>query len=311
MAKENNLMFDYPVQEDRDKTFEQWLATFMKDGQARPNRFEAVIHFPPTIAENLKSQLPRDFTFRINSVSFPGKNLRTTTNENAYGPSYEIAQGLTYGEEIAIEFYLRNNHEERWVFNSWQDYIVSPTTYNVEYYNNYVGSIDVYQLDEQNHRTAGIKIKNAFPKTLNAMEVSNETASALLKHTVGFSFKEWIPLQAQGNPSDGKATWVEYPEYKETVVARRNAPPLGFDPRTPNSTRFPNTSRPVGAAFNDKFPGREKGIFEDAGKAFNDVLAARDKVVFAQQKVLAFRNFFKGITKNPLSNLGIGRGLRF
>lgn len=86
---------------------------------------------------------------------------------------------------------------------------------------------------------------------------------------------------------------------------------MGFDPRTPTQTMFPNTSRPVGAAFNDKFPGREKGIFEDAGKAFNDVLAARDRVVFAQQKVLAFRNFFRGITKNPISNLGIGRGLRF
>jgi len=310
MAKENNLMFDYPVQEDRDKTFEQWLATFQKDGQARPNRFEAVINFPPTVLENMKSQIPRDFTFRINSVSFPGKNLRTTTNENAYGPSYEIAQGLTYGEEISIEFYLRNNHEERWVFNSWQDYIVSPTTYNVEYYDNYVGSIEVYQLDEQNHRTAGIKIKNAFPKTLNAIEVSNETVSALLKHTVGFSFKEWIPLQAHGNPNDGKASWVEYPEYKEQVVSKRNAP-MGFDPRTPTQNMFPNTSRPVGAAFNDKFPGREKGIFEADGKAFNDVLAARDRVVFAQQKVLAFRNFFRGVTKNPISNLGIGRGLRF
>jgi hypothetical protein len=257
------------------------------------------------------SQLPRDFTFRINSVSFPGKNIRTTTDENIYGPSYEVAQGLTYGEEISIEFYLRNTHEERWVFNSWQDYIVAPDSYNVEYYRNYVADIEVYQLDEQNNRTAGIKIKNCFPKTLNAIEMSNETASALLKHTVGFSFKEWIPLQAQGDIASGKATWVEYPEYKEKVVTRRGAPSLGFGVGTPNSTRFPNTSRPVGAAFNDKFPGREKGIFEDAGKAFNDVLAARDKVVFAQQKVLAFRNFFKGITKNPISNLGIGRGLRF
>jgi hypothetical protein len=294
-----------------ENKFEEWLASMMKGGQARPNRFECNINFPAAIKANMVSQLPRDFTFRINSVSFPGKNIRTTTDENIYGPSYEVAQGLTYGEEISIEFYLRNTHEERWVFNSWQDYIVAPDSYNVEYYRNYVADIEVYQLDEQNNRTAGIKIKNCFPKTLNAIEMSNETASALLKHTVGFSFKEWIPLQAQGDIASGKATWVEYPEYKEKVVTRRGAPSLGFGVGTPNSTRFPNTSRPVGAAFNDKFPGREKGIFEDAGKAFNDVLAARDKVVFAQQKVLAFRNFFKGITKNPISNLGIGRGLRF
>ena len=52
-------------------------------------------------------------------------------------------------------------------------------------------------------------------------------------------------------------------------------------------------------------------MFEDASKAYNDVIAARDKVVFAQQKVVAFKNFFKGITRNPLSNLGIGRGRGF
>ena len=111
-----------------ENKFEEWLATMMKGGQARPNRFECNINFPAAIKANMVSQLPRDFTFRINSVSFPGKNIRTTTDENIYGPSYEVAQGLTYGEEISIEFYLRNNHEERWVFNSWQDYIVSPTT---------------------------------------------------------------------------------------------------------------------------------------------------------------------------------------
>ena len=292
-----------------ENKFEEWMAAFTTTGTARPNRFECIINFPDAIRANIMSQLPRDFAFRINSVSFPGKNIRTTTDENIYGPSYEVAQGLTYGEEISIEFYLKNTHEERWVFNSWQDYIVAPDSYNVEYYNNYVASIDVYQLDEQGHRTAGIKIKNCFPKTLNAIEMSNETVSTLIKHTVGFSFREWIPLEAHGDVASGKATWVEYPEYKEKVVTKRNAP-IGFG-GAPVKTGFPTGNRPVGTAFNDVFPGRQKGIFEDAGKAVNDVLAARDKVVFAQQNVLAFRNFFKGITKNPISNLGIGRGLRF
>ena len=48
-------------------------------------------------------------------------------------------------------------------------------------------------------------------------------------------------------------------------------------------------------------------MFEDIGKKVNDVLEARNQVVNFGNKVAAFRNFFKGITKstNPIGNLGI------
>ena len=250
---------------------DDFYATISKYGQAKPNRFECEVYLPELVRQASNTQLPRDLNLRIVGASFPGKNIRTTTDENIYGPSYEVAQGLTYGEEITLEFLLKQNHEERLVFNAWQDFILSPPTYKVSYYNDYVSNIRVYQLDEQGHRTAGIEIRNCFPKTVNAIEYNMDTTSQLIKSTVGMSFKEWVPLASKGA----------------------------------------DRGRAIGGDFVDSFPGRNKGMFEDAGKAFNDVLAARDKVVFAQQKVVAFKNFFKGITRNPLSNLGIGRGRGF
>ena len=196
-----------------ENKFEEWLATMMKGGQARPNRFECIINFPATIQANMVSQLPRDFTFRINSVSFPGKNIRTTTDENIYGPSYEVAQGLTYGEEISIEFYLRNTHEERWVFNSWQDYIVAPDSYNVEYYKNYVADIEVYQLDEQNNRTAGIKIKNCFPKTLKKRLLQEEVRLHLvlvLTHLILQGFQTQVDQLVQHLMTNSQAVKKVY-----------------------------------------------------------------------------------------------------
>ena len=81
------------------------------------------------------------------------------------------------------------------------------------------------------------------------------SASEIIKSTVGFSFREWIPLMPQGDATLGKATWVEYPEYKEKVVTKRGNP-LGMT--GPSGTQFPVGNRPVAAAFNDKFPGRQK-----------------------------------------------------
>ena len=287
---------------------DDFYATISKYGQAKPNRFECEVYLPELVRQASNTQLPRDLNLRIVGASFPGKNIRTTTDENIYGPSYEVAQGLTYGEEITLEFLLKQNHEERLVFNAWQDFIVSPTTYNVSYYNDYVSNIRVYQLDEQGHRTAGIEIRNCFPKTVNAIEYNMDTTSQLIKSTVGMSFKEWVPLASKGTTSGEKATWVVYDEYNEKPITRSNVPRgTILDTIQDGADR----GRAVGGEFVDSFPGRNKGMFEDAGKAFNDVLAARDKVVFAQQKVVAFKNFFKGITRNPLSNLGIGRGRGF
>ena len=287
---------------------DDFYATISNYGQAKPNRFECEVYLPELVRQASNTQLPRDLNLRIVGASFPGKNIRTTTDENIYGPSYEVAQGLTYGEEITLEFLLKQNHEERLVFNAWQDFIVSPTTYNVSYYNDYVSNIRVYQLDEQGHRTAGIEIRNCFPKTVNAIEYNMDTTSQLIKSTVGMSFKEWVPLASKGTTSGEKATWVVYDEYNEKPITRSNVPRgTILDTIQDGADR----GRAIGGDFVDSFPGRNKGMFEDAGKAFNDVLAARDKVVFAQQKVVAFKNFFKGITRNPLSNLGIGRGRGF
>jgi len=272
---------------------DKFLATL--DKSAKPNRFECQI-IPPQ-ALKMSAQLPRDLNLRIESVSFPGRNMRTTTDENIYGPTYEVAQGITYGEEVSITFLLKNNHEERWFFTAWQDYIVSPTTYNVSYYNEYVSRMEVFQLDENDRKTAGIQIRDVFPKTVNAIEFSNTSTNDIIRATVGMSFREWVPLAV--DPISGR--YSPYEEYDEVVVTKRGTPRL-FTKQSQNG--FP-ISRPIGTSHVDSFPGREKGIFEDAGKAFNDVIAARDRVVGAQQKVLAFKNFFKGITKKPFGNLGV------
>ena len=279
-----------------------FIATLNK-GTARTNRFEAEIIPPAALSRSgANGQLIRDLNLRIESVSFPGKNIRTTTNENVYGPTFEVAQGLTYAEEISVTFYLNSTHEERWFFNSWQDYIVSPTTYNISYYNEYVSRMRVFQLDQNDNRTAGIEIRDVFPKTINEIAFSQGSTNELVKGTVGMAFREWAPLEV--DPVTGRAT--VYQEYEEQAS--------GAGPRAPKNfalTRFNDSfprSRPISNNFIDLVPPRAKGIFEDAGQAFNDVLAARNQVVQAQQKVVAFKNFFKGITRssNPLGNLGIG-----
>jgi hypothetical protein len=276
--------------------FNQFTASLAK-GNARANRFETIFNLPTALQVSYERQ--KNLNIRLESVSFPGKNIRTVTNENTYGPTYEIAQGLTYGEEVSMTFLLQNNHEQRWIFNSWQDMIVSPTTYNVSYYNDYIGQVMVFQIDEQGKTSAGIILKDVYPKTIGAIEMSNASSNELVKTTIGFTFREWVPLEVDYI----SGAYREYPEYSPKTITRTRT---GLGRVIKDS--FPPQNRPTGTAHVDNFPGREKGMFEDAGRAVNQALEARNQVVQFGNKVAAFRNFFKGITKstNPLGNLGIG-----
>ena len=172
-----------------------------KGGPAFLNRFEVVIISPfeanPNIADD------RHTSFKVASASIPGKNLRTTTDENVYGPTYEMAQGVTYAESISMVFYLSGDHFERTYFMNWMDMIYSPSTYNLEYYDNYKRNIQIYQLNKSNERQAGISLLECYPKTIGAVEYAQDS-SEVGRIDIEFVFKEHFHIDGQGNAKNAE-----------------------------------------------------------------------------------------------------------
>ena len=114
---------------------DDFIASFSKfGGHALANRFEVKITSPQAIRAPIAD---RHVSFRVEAFTMPGKNIRTVTNETVYGPTYEMAQGLTYAEDISMTFFLSAEHFERQYFLKWQDLVVKPNNYNLEYYNEY------------------------------------------------------------------------------------------------------------------------------------------------------------------------------
>src|SRR6056300_1522889 len=177
-------------------TLDEFTATFSENkGPAHLNRFECFILSPyeanPTLAADRYASL------RVVSVTFPGKNIRTVTNETVYGPTYEMAQGLTYAESVSFNFYLSANHIEKEYFSNWIDFIYKPDTYNLEYYDNYNRSIELYQLNKSDKRISGMKLLNCYPKTIGPVEYAQD-AGEVATLSIEFAFKEHYLLDAQG-----------------------------------------------------------------------------------------------------------------
>ena len=178
-----------------------------RDGYAKANRYEVVILLPSGVtsgdfqgageaamATNVLSRLggetARRISFRCDSISIPGRNLRTQMNGNIYGPPHEIVQGQPFAPEAAT-FYCGSDLAERYFFEDWQKITYNPDTYNINYYKEYVGSVEIYQLNEQDERTYGCKLEEVFPKTVAAIAYGHGSSNTINKVSVEFAYRYW------------------------------------------------------------------------------------------------------------------------
>jgi hypothetical protein len=192
--------------------FDEWKAGFhTENGYAVPNRFEAIITTPPKMGARTitnpshgserKSDV-RSISLRCESVNLPGINLNTLTDSNIYGPTREIVDGVTYAEDITMVFPASSGLEERVFFEEWQKQAFDATTWNIGYYNDYVSVIDLYLLNRQNKRRFGLRIHEAFPKTIGPTDLSQAASNEIIKISVSFSFRYWSTLDIERTPEN-------------------------------------------------------------------------------------------------------------
>ena len=180
------------------------LSTFHSDeGYAIPNRFEVLILSPPkrgggittnAYAGSERGSDARAVSLRCESIQLPGRNLNTLTDSNIYGPTREIVDGVTYAEDISMTFQASSGLNERVFFEKWQKQAFDENTWNVGYYNDYVSEVHIYLLDRKDQRRYGLKLMEAFPKTIEATELNQGSNNELIKTSVSFAFRYWQTL---------------------------------------------------------------------------------------------------------------------
>ena len=175
-----------------------------RDGYSKANRYEVVIALPsgtnnPEAGDsaqsgNLLSQLhgetARRISFRCDSISMPGRNLRTQMNGNIYGPPHEMVQGQTFAD-VEATFYCGSDMAEKYFFEEWQKVSYNPQSYDLNYYKEYVGAVDIFALNEKNERTTGIRLVEAFPKTIGGIPFAHASSNTINKISVSFAYRYW------------------------------------------------------------------------------------------------------------------------
>jgi len=168
-------------------SLDEFRATIAGKDLARQNRFEVRITGP------VKSD--KQVNLLAESVSIPGQNIRSVPDDLRYGPARDHAQGVTYGD-ISMTFICTPGMQEKVYFEEWQKRIIDVgernSKWNAKWYVDYIGEIQIDQLDRQNQMNYQVTIVEAWPKTINAQEFTLSSNDSYQTVSVDFAYRYWF-----------------------------------------------------------------------------------------------------------------------
>ena len=174
-----------------------------ENGASLPSRYE-VLFFPPSgragsgvsfknIFANLGRGEQRDISMQCNKLNFPGRNLDTTVDTNIYGPTRTIVNGFSFAP-VSATFYCNENYKEKQFFETWQRLAYNPQTWSMQYYDDYVGKMEIYSLDRAGARRYGVRLWECFPRTIAQQALDATPAATPQTVDVEFTYRYWQNL---------------------------------------------------------------------------------------------------------------------
>ena len=157
-------------------------------GLASPNKFEVIFSVIPGAKAHEKTQL----NLMCDQVSLAGRDVQAVLDLQ-YGIRRQVVYNAPAYTPLSISFICTDNMEEKRILDKWNNKCVNTTKgFDVAYYDDYVGHLDVYVLDRSGkHRTYHMHYHEVYPKTVTAIELNHGTTNAALRVTAEIQYAYW------------------------------------------------------------------------------------------------------------------------
>ena len=175
------------------------------DGLARQSKFKVIIRPPDWL-----NQYRDGIELFCSDIEMPGHDLETVAQQHSSAPTRNMVTHHDFGGSIQASFYLSADLNEKAFFEAWQNTAVNPITHKANYYNNYVGSLEIYQLSQKSGTksadssgrsadaqrkgdlaTYGIDVTEVYPETIGAVDYSYSQGDEFATLDVEFGYREW------------------------------------------------------------------------------------------------------------------------
>lgn len=174
------------------------LASFRTQdgGYAKPSRYEVIIAPPPGYSAKVKGgpkDVVRKTSLEMAAVAFPGVQLQAEEDTNIYGPPRKIVRGQTFAE-IVTQIRCSADMKEKNFIDTWQRLAAPRTDFSVGYYSDYVGTMQIFQLDHEDKRRYGVELVECYPITMAEQSLDYSTQNAISFLNVTWSYRYWKNL---------------------------------------------------------------------------------------------------------------------
>ena len=201
-------------------TIQRFLAQINQgEGFSRTNRFIVRIN-PPARVVNAADEFDmtpgnndiesltmiENVDMMCNSVVLPSRDINTA-NHLMYGPSREMPFAYAYSKSVEITVWADKFLRQRMFFENWQKKIMNIKTHHMNYYDNYIGSMDIFQLGqfdiEQKDRsfqvdnasvTYAVRLHEVYPQTIGSVNYNSGTENEAVNLPITLNFRTWSNL---------------------------------------------------------------------------------------------------------------------
>ena len=161
-----------------------------KQGLASPNKFEVIFSRIPIAVDGVDATT--QLSLMCDQCSLAGRDVQAVLDLQ-YGVRRQVVYNAPSYTPLSLSFLCTDNMNEKRILDVWNNKCVDVYGgYHVEYYDNYVGHLDIYVLDRSGKkRTYHMHYHEVYPKTVTAVELNHGTTNATLRVTAEIQYAFW------------------------------------------------------------------------------------------------------------------------
>lgn len=130
-----------------------------------------------------------DRSLDCESASMPGRQVMSLDYQ---ANRQSIKVPTTYlNEDVTLTFLVKNDFEIVDYFRQWVDSVINRPSYRLNFVESYRKEIQIEQLDKSGNRVDLVKLINAWPVTVNALNLDNTAEHSPQKLVVTLTYDEW------------------------------------------------------------------------------------------------------------------------
>lgn len=171
---------------------QDFLSSFTEE-LAKPSRFDVNLNVPLDLAYAVGMD-SKTLSLRCENATLPGRTL-ATSELRIYGPTEKFPYQSTY-DDITLTFICTSSMLEKSLFNQWMDKINPTESWNFDYKSNYVTDMSITQYDMSDSEVHTVELIDAFPISVNQMDLDWSNDTTYHKISVTFAYTYWHILSA-------------------------------------------------------------------------------------------------------------------